>query len=127
MNSGLRRRYAAVVVAVALAAACKTNPVASLAGTATLLSVAPAAFSDTVGQITNITVRALDGSFTALPATISATSSAPGVATVGPGVGIESDPTGTTSFFGVTGVAAGTAYIRFTAQGVRDSAKVTVP
>jgi hypothetical protein len=127
MDSRVRRWYCAAVVAAALAVACKTNPLAGLAGTPAVLSVAPTAFHDSLKGTVNVTVRVLDQSLGPIVATPTATSSAPGVATVGPGVGVLPDPSGTSTTFGVTAVAAGTAVIRFSASGLTDSATVTVP
>jgi hypothetical protein len=127
MDSRLRRWYCAVVVVAAIAAACKTNPVANLAGVPAALSIAPTAFHDSIMGTITVTVKVLDKSFSPIVASVSATSSAPGVASVGPAVGVLPDPSGTSTTFGVTGVAAGTAVIHFTSSGITDSATVTVP
>lgn len=127
MDSRLRRGYCALVVLGAIAAACKTNPVANLAGNPAALSIAPTVFHDSIRGTTTVTVKVLDQSASPIVASVSATSSAPGIATVGPAAGVLPDPSGTSTSFGVTGVAAGTAVIRFTSSGITDSASVTVP
>lgn len=118
--------WCGAVVAAALLAGCKKDPTASLAGKATVLSIAPTQFSVKVGNTVRVTVQVLDQTFTPLQQAVTAGSSATGVATVGPPSNASPDPSGTQSLFDVRGVAVGPAVITFSGGGLQGSAQVTV-
>jgi hypothetical protein len=126
MTSSLRPWYGAVL-GMLLVAGCKENPTASLGGKPAFISIVPnPGFLDEGGATGNVTVRVLDQSSTPLPGSVTATATAPTVASVAPATGVAPDPTNTTSIFTVTSGVPGPAYIRFSGQGLTDSMRVNV-
>jgi hypothetical protein len=114
----------AALAAVAFSA-CKKDPTADLAGKPAVLNVSPNLVLLKVGTNFTITVRVLDQTLTAIPATVQAASSASAVASVAASTGLP-DPTGTSTAWTVRGVTAGSAVVLFTSSGLKDSAQVTV-
>lgn len=106
--------------------ACKTDPTSDLRGGPVSLVVDPRVLYVSAGDVSQITVTAVDGQLNLVATDFAATSSAPTVATVTRDT-VSANPDGTRGYFNVSGVATGTATIQVTGGGLSASATVNVP
>lgn len=122
----MTRHYIGAILGAALVvSACKGDPTSSLRGGPASLDLNPRVLFVTATKTKSIEVIIRDAQLNPLEGTPDAATSDAGVATAVLDT-TRGSPANSFHYYVVTGVAPGTAVIRFTASGLKDSATVTV-
>lgn len=115
-----------VTAALVFTVGCKSDPLSDLDGTPAAIIKEFSQMQVAAGASARFVASVVDGRLTPLPETMTFTSTATGVVTVAGDPTYNPQPP-TSQRARVTGVSAGSAYIRIQGGGLSDSVRVVVP